>query len=228
MARARRRADERERRQVERDHARARPLADRDRQTTVLHRRVERLLERARQAMDLIHEEHAARLERREEGGDVSLSLERGAGGLHERGLAEARWTGQQQVIECVAARPRRLDRDRELLAQRLLSDEVLQTPRAKRAIELVLGDQVGRLDPRRLGRDDALAAHEMVDSTVVCRVPELRIVEAAADAGRRPWWCRGRGRGRGQRPAKARRAIRRCRTVESTIYPALARRSAC
>jgi hypothetical protein len=57
-----------------------------------------------------------------------------------------------------------------------------------------------------------------MVDSTVVCRIPGVRIVEPAADAGRRPWWCQGRGRG--QRPAKARRAIRRCRTVESTIQP--------
>ena len=59
QARARRRADQREARQVERDHAGARPDAERDRQLAVLHRRVERLLDRARQAVDLVDEEDA-------------------------------------------------------------------------------------------------------------------------------------------------------------------------
>jgi len=61
-----------------------------------------------------------------------------------------------------------------------------------------------------------------MIDSTAVCRVLVVRKVKPAAcalqgaDAGRRP--CRWQGRDRGQRPAKARRASRRCSTVESTI----------
>ena len=79
--------------------------------------------------------------------------LELGGDDLRERGLAEARRPGQQQVVERVAARAGGLDRDGKLLAQALLPDEVLQAPRPQRAVELVLGDEVGRLDARRLRR---------------------------------------------------------------------------
>ena len=103
QARARRRADQRERRQVERERARGRPLADDDVEPEVLERRIEDLLDGAVQAVDLVDEQHVARLERREDRGDVALALERGAGDLadadaelvahdlRERGLAEAR-----------------------------------------------------------------------------------------------------------------------------------------
>ena len=118
---ARRRADERERRQVERHDARAGALADGDRQPAVLHRRVEGLLQRARQAVDLVDEEHAARLERGEERGDVALALERRA----RRSARTARRAraaticasevlprpgraGEQDVVERLAARGRR------------------------------------------------------------------------------------------------------------------------
>ena len=208
QARARGRADERERRQLERDHARARALPDGDRQAVVLHRRVEGLLERARQAVDLIHEEHAARLERGQKRGDVALALERRPGGLHERhvelgrddlrerGLAEAGRPGQQQVVERIAARGRGLDRHGQLLAQRLLADEVLQPPRAQRAVELVLGHEIGSLDAGRLGH------HE----------PPARGAARARSAPRR---CRPRRRAAAPRPRPARiraRAARRGR----------------
>ena len=65
QARARRRADERERRQVERQRARGRALADDDVEPEVLERRVEDLLDRAVQAVDLVDEEDVALLERR-------------------------------------------------------------------------------------------------------------------------------------------------------------------
>ncbi len=110
--------------------------------------------------MDLVDEEHAARLQRRQERGDVALALERRPGGLHERhvelggddlrerGLAEPGRPGQQQVVERLAARRARLDRDRQLLAQRRLSHELVEPARAQRAVELVLGDEIRRLDP--------------------------------------------------------------------------------
>ena len=116
------RADQRERRQVEGHGAGAGALAEHDRQLAVLHRRVERLLDRAVEAVDLVDEEDAARLERGQEGGDVGLALERRAGGLHhrhaelggddvgERGLAEPGRAGEQDVVERLAAaagRPR-------------------------------------------------------------------------------------------------------------------------
>ena len=88
----------------------------------VLHRRIEGLLDRAVEAVDLVDEEDAARLERGQEAGDVGLALERRAGGLDhrhpqlggddvgERGLAEAGRPGEQDVVERLAAaraRPR-------------------------------------------------------------------------------------------------------------------------
>ena len=114
--RARRRADERERRQVERERPRGRPLADDDVEPEVLERRVEDLLDGAVQPVDLVDEEHVARLERGQDRGDVALSLERRAGDLpdrdvelaaddlRERGLAEARRAREQHVVERLAA----------------------------------------------------------------------------------------------------------------------------
>ena len=130
-------ADQREGRELERDHARAGAGADRDRELPVLHRGIERLLHRAREPVDLVDEEHAAGLERGQEGGDVGLALERGPGGLDEvdlelgrhdlgeRGLAEAGRAGQQDVVERVAAVAGGADGDLELALQRLLADEL-------------------------------------------------------------------------------------------------------
>ena len=61
--RAGRRADQRERRQVDADRARARPLADDQVELKILHRRVEDLLDRRRQAVDLVDEQQVARLQ---------------------------------------------------------------------------------------------------------------------------------------------------------------------
>ena len=58
-------------------------------------------------------------------------------------------------MVQRLAARLRGLDRDRELLLERRLADEVLQPARAQRAVELVLVDQVlGGLDARRGAHD--------------------------------------------------------------------------
>ena len=65
QAGARRRADERERRQVERQRARGGALADDDVEPEVLERRVEDLLDGAVEPVDLVDEEHVARLEAR-------------------------------------------------------------------------------------------------------------------------------------------------------------------
>ena len=133
-----------------------------DRQRPVLHRRIEGLLERAVQAVDLVDEEHRVRLERGEQRRDVALALERRAGRLHEphahllgddlreRRLAQAGRPGQEHVVERLAARDRRLHRDRELLADAVLADELLERARAQRAVEVVLAvEHAGRLDAR-------------------------------------------------------------------------------
>ena len=170
--------DQREGRQVERHHARPGALTDGDRQAAILHRRVEGLLQRARQAVDLIDEEHRARLQGGEKRRDVSLSLKRRAGGLHERrpelarddlrerGLAEPGRPGEQQVVERLPARGGGLDRDRQLLAQPALADELAQPARAQRALELLLElvvlVQVGGLD----------AGHRRLTPRAPCAAP--------------------------------------------------------
>jgi hypothetical protein len=53
-------ADQREARQIEAHRARARSLSDQDVELEVLHRRVEDLLDRRRQPVDLVDEEHVA------------------------------------------------------------------------------------------------------------------------------------------------------------------------
>ena len=154
-----RRSDQGERGQRDRDHARPRALADRDRQAAVLHRRVEGLLERAGQAVDLVDEENGAGLERGQERRDVALALECGACGLHERDaelggddlrerrLAEPGRPGEQDVIECLAAAGGGLDRDRELILDRRLADEVTESAGSERAVEILVGQLLGIVD---------------------------------------------------------------------------------
>src|SRR6185369_943503 len=78
QARARGRADERERRKVERHRPRRGPLADDDVEAEVLERRIEDLFDRRVQAVDLVDEEDVARLERGEDRGEVAFALDRG------------------------------------------------------------------------------------------------------------------------------------------------------
>src|SRR5919201_6855903 len=148
---ARRRADESERRQVEREGARGRPLADDDVEPEVLERRVEDLLDGAVEPVDLVDEEDVARLERGEDRGDVALPLERRASegadadaelladDVGEARLAEPGRADEEDVVERLAARPRRLERDRELLLDPLLADEVVEPARAEASLELLL-----------------------------------------------------------------------------------------
>ena len=109
-------AGERERRQVELDRARRRPLADHDVELEVFQRRVKDLLDDRREAVDLVDEQHVLRLEVGEQRGEVARALEHRARGLaqvdaellgddvRERGLAQARRAEQQHVVERLAA----------------------------------------------------------------------------------------------------------------------------
>ena len=99
-------------------------------------------------------------------GSDIALALKRRAGRLRERGvhlggddlcqrcLAEPRWPGQQYVVKRLAALDRGRDRDRQLLAQDLLADEVLQPAGSQRAILVaIFVGQHGRVRQARLER---------------------------------------------------------------------------
>ena len=108
----RRRPDESERREVERERARRRPLADDDVEPEVFERRIKDLLDRAVQPVDLIHEENVVLLEPGEDRGHVALALESGAGDaanadaelladdVGKARLAETGWTHEEHVVE--------------------------------------------------------------------------------------------------------------------------------
>ena len=151
QAGARRRADERERRQIERQRPCSRALADDDVEPEVLERRVEDLLDRAVHAVDLVDEEDVLRVEAREDRRHVALPLERGPGDRadadvelladdrRERRLAEAGRPDEQDVVERLAASLRRLERDLELLLRPLLADELVESPRPERLLDLLV-----------------------------------------------------------------------------------------
>ncbi len=148
-----RRADEREGRQVEAHRPRGRPLAERHIDRVILHRRVEHFLDRAREAVNFVDEEDIALLEVRQDRDDVAGPLDGGAGGgadgdaefggddRGERRLAEAGRAIEEDMIERLAARPRRLDGDREVRLHLLLPDVLRQPlgPQGRIEIEVFL-----------------------------------------------------------------------------------------
>ena len=92
--------------------ARRRALADHDVDLEVLERRIQDLLDDRRQPVDLVDEQHVARLEVGQQRREVARPLEHRARGLaqvdaelvrddvRQRGLAQARRTEQQHVVE--------------------------------------------------------------------------------------------------------------------------------
>ena len=119
---ARRRAHQRERRQVELHAARRRSFADHDVDLEVLERGIQDLLDDRRQAMDLVDEQHVARLEVGQERGEIAGALEHRSRRLaqvdaelvredvRQRGLAEARadrTAARGRALRRASSRPR-------------------------------------------------------------------------------------------------------------------------
>jgi hypothetical protein len=145
-------ADQRERRQIELDGTRGRALADHDVELVVLHRRIEHFLDHRAQAMDLIDEQHIARLQIGQDRRQVAGPLQHRSGGLaqadaefggddvRQRRLAQARRSEDQHVIERLGAHARGIDEDRQLRLDLLLADVVGQRARTNRLIDGLLG----------------------------------------------------------------------------------------
>ena len=155
--RAGRGADERERREVERQGPRRGALAEDDVEPEVLESRVEDLLRGAVQAMDLVDEEDVA-------GSSAvriaAMSFFSSAGPATVRrptraprarsaraSSSRARRACEQDVVERVRARLRRLERDAQLLLDPLLADEVVEPLRPERLLGLVLLRPKGRCE---------------------------------------------------------------------------------
>src|SRR5262249_44260612 len=120
-----------------------RPLPDDEIELKIFHRRIEHLLHRGAQAMDLIDEEHVALFQIGEKRckitgfcnnrprGRTEPDTELTRHDLRQRSLAKSRRTDKQDVIERLAPFSRGLDEDAEISARLLLPDEFRQTLRA-------------------------------------------------------------------------------------------------
>ena len=146
-----------------RTDARRRPLADHQVERAVLHRRIEHFLDRGREAVDLVDEQHVAVLEIGEQRGEIARLGDHRAGGgaeadahlarddLRQRGLAEPRRAEEQDMVERLAARLGGLDEHAQVLARGLLADELVEMLGAQRGVD-VLG--LAR------GGEDAVVGH--------------------------------------------------------------------
>ena len=150
-------ADQRELRQIDLHRARRRSLADDEIELEILHRRIEHLLDRRIEPVDLVDEENVALLQIGEQRREIAgLGDHRPRGGaeidaelarddLRQRGLAETRRADEQHMVERFVARPRRLDEHRKIGARLLLADELGQPLRPQRRLGGVLFAALGR-----------------------------------------------------------------------------------
>ena len=162
-ARAGRGADHGERLEAEPERPGRRTLADHDVEGVVLHRRVEDLLDRAVEAVDLVDEQDVALLERGQDRGQVAGPLDRRARGVldvhaelagDDRGqgrLAEARRAVEQDVIGRLSPPPGRGQQHREVGLDLALADVFVERPRSKGAFdhEVAVVLEVRREDAR-------------------------------------------------------------------------------
>ena len=129
------------------------PFADHDVELVVLHRRIEHFFDHGLRAVNLVDEQHVARLQVGQQRGEIAGTLEHRARGLAqvhaelagedvgERGLAQSGRPEDQRVIQRLAALDRGLHEDLELRLDLLLADVVREPLRADGAIDgLFLG----------------------------------------------------------------------------------------
>ena len=131
-------------------------FADHQVERAIFHRRVEDFLDRRIEPVDLVDEQNVAVLQICEQRGEVAgLGNHRPAGGAEtdahlagenacQRGLAETRWSEEQDMVERFAARLGGVDEDAEVLARRLLPDKFVETFGAQRRVG-ILGGAFGR-----------------------------------------------------------------------------------
>ncbi|CDN43722.1 hypothetical protein BN871_DJ_00040 [Paenibacillus sp. P22] len=153
-------SDQRERGQVKPHGARAGTFADHDVQAEILHRRVQHFLHGAVQAVDFVDEQHIALLQVREQGGQISRTLDRRAGGraqvdaelvgddVRESRFAESRRAVEQHMVESLLAELGRLDEYLEVVLHLGLADVLGEIPRTQAVFDsLVLHHQIGGND---------------------------------------------------------------------------------
>ncbi len=165
-----RRTDQGEARQIDADRTRRRTFADHQVERAVLHRRIEHLLDRRIEAVDLVDEQDVAVLEIGQQRREVArLGDDRARGGAEadphlagedsgERRLAEPGRAVEQHMVERLAAAFRGVDEHAQILARRLLADELVEALRPKRRVG-ILGGALGRGDSGGVGGHQTCAA---------------------------------------------------------------------
>ena len=190
--------------QVEPDRPGGGALPQHDVELEVLHRRVEHLFDRPGQAVDLVDEQHVAVLELGEDGRQVAGPLDRrarrglqvgaelGGDDAGQRGLAQPRRAGEQQVVGRLAAPPRRLEHDPEVGLQLGLAHELGQAAGPERGLgrHVVVGAGLGI---------EQLLTHGGIPPP---RRPRLAARHRGDASCRRAWRSRAAGRRR-RRPGR-------------------------
>ena len=162
-ARAGRRADDGERLEAEPQRSRRRALADHHVERVVLHRRVEDLLDRAVEAVDLVDEQDVALVERGEDRGEVAGALDGRTGRVadvdpelarddrREGRLAEAGRAVQEDVVGRLSPALGRLEQHRQVGLDLGLADVFGERPRPQAALddEVRLVLEIARKDAR-------------------------------------------------------------------------------
>ena len=96
-----------------------------------------------------------------------------------ERGLAQARRTAEQQVVDGLAAAPRAVDQQRQLLLHPLLPDELVERRRPQRDVELA----ILRVDDG--GLDQAVVVHVSDPPSAALRAADPRPSRSSTSHGR-------------------------------------------
>src|SRR5271155_2522253 len=141
--RARRRPNQRELIQLIRVHARPRPLPDNQIHAKILHRRIQNLLQRRLQSVNLIQKEKILRLQRSEHRGQVTFFLQQRPRAdldrrshlirqnLRQRRLAQPRRPVQQHMIQRLTPRARCFHRNLQIFFHPILPDVIGKLLRA-------------------------------------------------------------------------------------------------
>ena len=115
--------------------------------------------------MDLVDEQHLPRVEVGQDAGQVARFLEHRSGrrphgdaklvrdDMSQRGLAQARRTVHQDVVERLVPLSRRRNRHRQVLAQPVLADVLGQRPRPEPGLVLDVFVHPGPSDDPRRGQ---------------------------------------------------------------------------
>ena len=162
-SRAGRGTDHGERLEAEPQRPGRRALADHHVERVVLHRRIEDLLDRAVEAVDLVDEQDVALLERGQDRGEVAGPLDRRARGVldvhaelagDDRGegrLAEAGRAVEEDVVGRLSPAPGRGQQHRQVRLDLALPDVFVERPRSQGALddEVTVVLEVRREDAR-------------------------------------------------------------------------------